>query len=97
MDLGECKVYFKNRFNLNVVDDKHICAGSERSGSCHGDSGGPLTQVRNGRHILDGLVSFGSVNSLNQCDDTTKQVYLRTEYFLDWITENSIAGEVCNK
>jgi Trypsin len=46
-------------YDLNINGDLILCAGSDSSSACSGDSGGPL--FRN--QVLVGVVSFGNVNT----------------------------------
>ncbi|KOC69515.1 Trypsin-1 [Habropoda laboriosa] len=76
-----CKLMYNKR-HYNIYDS-HICAydPSVEKGSCHGDSGGPLTV--NG--TLTGLVSWAMGCALT--DYPT--VYTRVASHLDWIKANS--------
>ncbi|ROT72699.1 Serine proteinase stubble [Penaeus vannamei] len=51
------------------------------SPSLTGDSGGPLTVVQNGRHVLAGLVSFGHSCALPEWPG----IYTRISEYSDWI------------
>lgn len=65
-----------------------FCAGDSRSGSCEGDSGGPLFSFINGtngpRATVLGTVSWGRTN----CD--THQVYARIENYAQWIRDTIV-------
>ncbi|XP_046819420.1 chymotrypsin-2-like [Vespa crabro] len=67
------------------IHNSHLCAYDPESprGSCHGDSGGPLTV--NGK--LVGLVSWAKACALT--DYPT--VYTRVSEFMDWIDANTKA------
>ncbi|XP_036141753.1 chymotrypsin-2 [Monomorium pharaonis] len=81
-DQDYCK-YKYNNMGLNVYPTQ-VCAydPSIQKGSCHGDSGGPLTV--GGK--LVGLVSWA-----NGCASTTyPTVYTRVVSYLDWIADNAI-------
>ncbi|XP_011863836.1 PREDICTED: trypsin-1-like [Vollenhovia emeryi] len=78
--------YCKNKYgNMGyTVHPTQVCAHdpSVEKGSCHGDSGGPLTV--GGK--LVGLVSWAS-----GCASTTyPTVYTRVVSYLDWIKENAV-------
>jgi len=81
-DQGYCKnVYNKMGYNVHPTQ---VCAydPSVEKGSCHGDSGGPLTV--NGK--LTGLVSWA-----NGCASTSyPTVYTRVASYLDWIKQNAV-------
>ncbi|KAK0181221.1 hypothetical protein PV327_003523 [Microctonus hyperodae] len=67
-----------------TVHSSHICAiaHTTETGSCHGDSGGPLTV--DGK--LVGLVSWGV-----ECGSTKyPTVYTRVSEYLNWIDENVV-------
>ena len=69
-----------------VISDGHICVGKKyKSGSCSGDSGGPLTCKVNGVWKLAGVTSFGVVT----CSTSYPSVYTRITYYRDWIRQNS--------
>ncbi|KAJ9580604.1 hypothetical protein L9F63_024219 [Diploptera punctata] len=64
-----------------------ICAdGSNRQGSCNGDSGGPMVVTSGGQRIQIGVVSFGSGLG---CTAGYPTAYARVTSFLDWISTNS--------
>ncbi|XP_069756052.1 hyaluronan-binding protein 2-like isoform X2 [Narcine bancroftii] len=67
----------------SVINHTMFCAGSldGTADSCQGDSGGPLTCLKNGRHHLYGIVSWG-----DRCGVKNKPgVYVRVTSFLKWI------------
>ena len=85
-DRGNCTQRFASR--NYVVTDSMICAGGGRD-ACHGDSGGPLTCVRNVTHgqqerHLCGIVSWGI-----DCYDKNNQyfpgVYTDVTKYQEWI------------
>ncbi|XP_046736396.1 trypsin-1-like isoform X2 [Diprion similis] len=82
-DQEYCKVIYQKTFNMEV-DDTQVCADvpDGGKGSCHGDSGGPLTV--NGE--LTGLVSWA-----NGCArEGYPTVYTRVSEFLDWIEKTAV-------
>ncbi|XP_032889787.1 hyaluronan-binding protein 2-like isoform X1 [Amblyraja radiata] len=67
----------------NAINHTMFCAGSLDGSvdSCQGDSGGPLTCMKNGRHQVYGIVSWG-----DRCGVKYKPgVYVRLTAFLKWI------------
>lgn len=71
----------------NFVIDSTLCTitRATRSGTCHGDSGGPLTVTRNGKPVLIGVVSFVA---LAGCQLDYPTGFARVTYFYDWIVEH---------
>ncbi|XP_046413809.1 trypsin zeta-like isoform X2 [Neodiprion virginianus] len=82
-DQEYCTAIYHETFNMEV-DDSQVCADvpGGGKGSCHGDSGGPLTV--NGE--LTGLVSWA-----NGCArEGYPTVYTRVSQFLDWIEKTAV-------
>ncbi|XP_041066318.1 hyaluronan-binding protein 2-like [Carcharodon carcharias] len=81
LDRNLCK---KPEIYGNLLGENMICAGYLKGGSadaCKGDSGGPLSCVRNGKRYLYGIISWGI-----SCGMKNKPgVYLNVTKFLDWI------------
>jgi len=48
-----------------------------------GDSGGPLSIELNERHVLVGIISFGTI----QCDGRLPGVYTKVSSYVDWIQD----------
>ncbi|XP_067940309.1 chymotrypsinogen A-like [Watersipora subatra] len=72
----------QDAWGRNSISDGNICNSDGSSGSCSGDSGGPLQCVRSGRTNLVGIVSWGT------SDCTTPGypgVYTRVTYYTNWI------------
>lgn len=65
------------------IHGKIICAGNlgEKTGSCTGDSGGPMTDKVKGTNYLIGVVSFGQ----DCATPNVPQVYMEVAAFRDWI------------
>jgi len=59
------------------INDGHICITDSDSGSCNGDSGGPLECGNK----LAGATSWGVAN----CDPAYPSVYTRISFFYSWI------------
>ncbi|KAJ8926765.1 hypothetical protein NQ314_020883 [Rhamnusium bicolor] len=67
-----CDSYF------GIVQDQHICiSGAQGSGTCNGDSGGPLMS---GNRLI-GIASFGAQGCLRGYPSG----FTRVEYYLDWL------------
>jgi len=62
------------------VGPGQICLFRANTGSCNGDSGGPL----NCGNIVAGVTSWG-ISSSGACLQTYPSVYSRTSFFLGWI------------
>ncbi|KAL6435841.1 hypothetical protein ACFW04_005602 [Cataglyphis niger] len=72
-----------NNMGYNVYDTQ-VCAydAQTEKGSCHGDSGGPLT--------VDGVL-VGLVSWANGCASTSyPTVYTRVVSYIDWIKSNAV-------
>ena len=72
----------------HIIRDSNICANhpTAATGSCKGDSGGPLACFDDGRneYVLRGVTSFGATH----CgDNTTPEVWSRITWYLDWMNE----------
>lgn len=79
----ECSKLFK--FNA-IPSDTQVCLATSEtmSGNCRGDSGGPLTVMRNKVPLLIGLSSFG----YQKCEDGKPTVFTRlTSELINWINE----------
>ncbi|XP_045512707.1 collagenase-like [Pieris brassicae] len=70
-------------FSGITIHKSHLCTdGTQRVGTCEGDSGGPLTTIVNNRRMLIGIVSFGLSDG---CERGTPSVYTRVTEFRTWI------------
>uniref|UniRef100_A0AC34RC53 Peptidase S1 domain-containing protein n=1 Tax=Panagrolaimus sp. JU765 TaxID=591449 RepID=A0AC34RC53_9BILA len=71
-----------------IVPKMHVCVGDEHHNIAMGDSGGPmLVQGSNLEWFQIGIASFGSRDLTTQ---PSPAVYMKTDYFCDWI------GQVTN-
>nr|AAC36149.1 chymotrypsinogen-like protein [Plodia interpunctella]AAC36150.1 chymotrypsinogen-like protein [Plodia interpunctella] len=69
-----------------TLHGSHLCTNGQGGvGSCDGDSGGPLTTIRNNRRTVIGVVSFGLGD---RCQSGYPSVYTRVTAFLTWIQAN---------
>jgi len=68
-----------------------ICAYSNRSDSCYGDSGGPLMYEDNDRLVLVGIVSFGTHERCAQQDQPGVYHYIPES--IDWIRQTTGIGD----
>jgi len=60
---------------------------AQQTGSCNGDSGGPLNCQVGGATVVAGVTSWG-IQGGGQCLPSYPSVYTRTSNFLDWIANN---------
>ena len=61
-----------------------ICAGFSKkntTGTCYGDSGGPLICHQNGHTVLAGITSWG----LPGCKTEMPSVFTRVANYIEWI------------
>lgn len=75
-------------FISSVPSESQICLSTaeNKSGSCRGDSGGPLTILRNGEHLQIGISSFG----YKKCEEGQPTVFTRlTRELISWIHKES--------
>lgn len=74
-------------FNFNAIpSDTQICVSTteSKSGSCRGDSGSPLTILRDGKPLQIGISSFG----YKKCEEGRPTVFTRlTREIISWIKE----------
>ncbi|KAK7071751.1 Transmembrane protease serine 6, partial [Halocaridina rubra] len=83
----------KNTGFGNLIHKDLVCAGFPEGGAdaCTGDSGGPLSVVENGKHILVGTVSFGHYCAMPNWPG----VYSRISGSLEWIQQTIESGVTC--
>lgn len=86
IDNNFCKVRMSPVQGADIAD-YHICAFDNYSGSCNGDSGGPMTCNEGGQRVVAGVTSWG-VSSRGNCMQSYPSVYARTSYFSDFISTN---------
>jgi hypothetical protein len=69
-----------------IDEDVMMCAGVQKGdkGSCNGDSGGPLLELRDGEYVQVGIVSWGIEGCV---DPDHPQVYTRVSGVKDWIDQ----------
>ena len=65
-----------------------LCAGGTGTGTCGGDSGGPLFCNDNGVWVLQGITSYGDA----QCHPLSPSVFTLVSSFVDWIA-STMAGK----
>lgn len=73
----------------NIDANIHLCARGTSSGSCNGDSGGPLIDA-SGTQV--GIVSFGSSQG---CASGIPDGYARVSNYIEWIN-GQIADDGCD-
>ncbi|KAJ3089104.1 Hyaluronan-binding protein 2 [Quaeritorhiza haematococci] len=92
LSIPECKKSFTeiegkisdDTFITELKDDKHICVGDvdqwpQVNGPCHGDSGGPLFTIENGKPVVYGITSYTHI-----CGDSPA-VYARVATYANWL------------
>ncbi|XP_018562474.1 serine protease persephone-like [Anoplophora glabripennis] len=80
--LHKCNIsYFSRTIGSKTIVQTQICAGSNESDACWGDSGGPL-QIQNidGTFSVVGIISYGA-----GCGGKIPGVYTRVSKYLEWI------------
>ncbi|XP_042889872.1 trypsin beta-like [Penaeus japonicus] len=78
----------------SIIKNNLLCAGNMTHGgkdACFGDSGGPLTVLQDGRHVLIGLVSFGHSCAL----PSWPGIYTRVSEYRSWIDSQIATGIQC--
>ena len=90
LEAAACQTMYAALFDIT---ERMICAGLEEGGkdACEGDSGGPLSVVEGGRHVLVGITSFGEGCARPEFPG----VYARVSKFLNWIKENTADATFC--
>ncbi|KAK8766775.1 hypothetical protein V5799_006448 [Amblyomma americanum] len=87
---SHCQQMFMEAGHIKSIKKNFVCAGYDRGNrdSCEGDSGGPLTLVRDdGRWVLVGTVSHG----IRCAEPNMPGVYMRTSSYRPWI--DSVTGQ----
>ena len=77
----------------DMIHPFHVCVGDRKegkTGSCNGDSGGPLACKVNGAFKLVGVASWG----INDCDPAFASIYTKVTSYLDWIKSTTKAWRV---
>jgi len=75
-----------------IIGDGIVCVDSTGGhGTCNGDSGGPLIQKSMKKDAGDKWTQVGVVSfvSSNGCESGDPDGFARTEYYLDWIMQNT--------
>lgn len=84
VDLDTCRKNYKGSVSINV---HHLCASSEKSLACNGDSGGPLQSIvflkGDARMVQHGIISFGSMF----CNNGVPGVSTRIAFYMKWILD----------
>ena len=80
-----------SHYSPSQLTENMVCATTPGGDSCRGDSGGPLTVLRRGRHELAGLVSWG----ISCAKARWPGVYSKVAVARDWIVHNSRQADWC--
>jgi secreted trypsin-like serine protease len=73
-------------YGAEVINDGVICLDTKNGkSSCNGDSGGPLSETKNGFREHIGIVSFGSSAG---CTKGYPVGFSRTAFYREWIDAN---------
>ncbi|KAH7951426.1 hypothetical protein HPB52_008949 [Rhipicephalus sanguineus] len=86
----KCQKMFQLAGHIKSIRENFVCAGYDGGNrdSCEGDSGGPLTLLRDdGRWVLVGTVSHG----IRCAEPNMPGVYMRTSAYRAWI--DSVTGQ----
>jgi len=89
----ECNVLLRP-VNGATATDRMVCLydNIKLTGSCNGDSGGPLNcnypSTGDSRRVVAGVTSWG-ISGGGSCLQTYPSVYTRTSAYLDWISLNT--------
>ncbi|RWS13969.1 trypsin-1-like protein [Dinothrombium tinctorium] len=70
-----------NKFE--ALDSSQICAWSNNSSTCKGDSGGPLAYKHENRMIVIGITSYGNKDCVS-----SPTIFTKVAAFLEWIITN---------
>ncbi|KAH8347955.1 hypothetical protein KR084_002498, partial [Drosophila pseudotakahashii] len=82
LNITDCMDFYQSQ-----NDGTQICAGSDNSDTCHGDSGGPLSATlaygNTTRVFQFGIISYGSPT----CD--APSVYTNVSHYMQWIVNTT--------
>jgi secreted trypsin-like serine protease len=82
---AECKLYYGPQVTYDMI----CMSGNYNEGTCIGDTGSPLLQMKDGEYMHVGIASFLSGNG---CESTDPSGFTRTIHYIHWI--RSIIGPV---
>jgi len=71
--------------DCGLMENGKLCVSGSDANICNGDSGGPLTVERNGRHTLVGITS----STYEPCDGKSPSHFANVSYYRDWIKEKT--------
>ncbi|KAK0414579.1 hypothetical protein QR680_011510 [Steinernema hermaphroditum] len=78
-----------------ILWEKQVCAGGDHVGVAHGDSGGPLSVLDDGKFYQIGVASYIATGQyFNQ--DRYPAVFTRTASYCDWMNEKTNGAFRCS-
>lgn len=87
---GECVEAYPH---LNGIIDHFFCGHDDHFNTCGGVQGSGLVVKQNGKSVLAGIVSFGSI--WRDCDSHSPLGFVRISEYVDWI-HNKTNGTASN-
>jgi secreted trypsin-like serine protease len=81
------------KYPAGQILDRMVCTTDKVTGTCHGDSGGPLiVRTKDGVEYIEGVTSWGDPDCA-----LTPSVYTRVPSYSEWIQSNITSAPVCEQ